>query len=169
MTWKLGKCVLFHQDNAPAHKSPDVMASYYCCGFVGVGSLSYSPELNPRPIDLEATHYASEYEILTLCTAQSVLSLCLYGLHLQGCCLGNCLKTISFWGMFLLHWQTDDTMETAYSFRRSGIFVDLITVHDQLLIIYWPNSHYGYQRIVCELDLLRARSSRKSVLKACNW
>uniref|UniRef100_A0A3Q0SYF5 Tc1-like transposase DDE domain-containing protein n=1 Tax=Amphilophus citrinellus TaxID=61819 RepID=A0A3Q0SYF5_AMPCI len=44
---KLTKEVLFHQDNAPAHKSVAVMAAVHDCGFELVDHPPYSPDLAP--------------------------------------------------------------------------------------------------------------------------
>ena len=44
---KLTKGVLFHQDNAPAHKSVVAMAAVRDCGFELVDRPLYSPDLAP--------------------------------------------------------------------------------------------------------------------------
>ena len=41
------KGVLFHQDNAPAHKSVVAMAAVHDCGFELVDHPPYSPDLAP--------------------------------------------------------------------------------------------------------------------------
>ena len=47
MAWKLTKGVLFHQDNAPEHKSVIAMAAVRDCGFELVDHPTYSPDLAP--------------------------------------------------------------------------------------------------------------------------
>ena len=44
---QLTKGVLFHQDNAPAHKSVVAMVAVRDCGFELVDHLPYSPDLAP--------------------------------------------------------------------------------------------------------------------------
>ena len=44
---KVSKGVLFHQDNAPAHKSTVAMAAIHECGFELVDHPPYSPDLAP--------------------------------------------------------------------------------------------------------------------------
>ena len=44
---KLTKGVLFHQDNAPAHKSVVAMAAGHDCGFELIEHPPYSPDLAP--------------------------------------------------------------------------------------------------------------------------
>ena len=49
---KLTKGVLFHQDNAPAHKSAIAMATVHACGFQVVDHPPYSPDLAPSDFHL---------------------------------------------------------------------------------------------------------------------
>ena len=44
---QLTKAVLFHQDNAPAHKSVVAMVAVHDCGFELVDHCPYSPDLAP--------------------------------------------------------------------------------------------------------------------------
>ena len=48
----LRRGVLFHQDNAPFHKSVVAMAAFHECGFELVQRQLYSPELAPSDLHL---------------------------------------------------------------------------------------------------------------------
>ena len=47
MAWKTDEWVLFHQDNAPAHKSVVAMAAVHYCGFELADHPPYSSDLAP--------------------------------------------------------------------------------------------------------------------------
>ena len=49
---KLTKGVLFHQDNAPVHKSVIAMAAIHDCGFKFIKHPPYSPDLAPSDFHL---------------------------------------------------------------------------------------------------------------------
>ena len=67
------KGVLFHQDNAPAHRSVVAMAAVHDCGFKVVNHPPYSPDLAPSDYflfpnkrkDLAGKHYRTDDEVLS--------------------------------------------------------------------------------------------------------
>ncbi|MCU7903102.1 MAG: transposase [Candidatus Thiodiazotropha sp. (ex Lucinoma aequizonata)] len=70
---KLTKGVLFHQDNAPAHKSVVAMAALHDCGFELIGHPPYSPDLAPSDFhlfpnmkkELAGKHYANDNDVIS--------------------------------------------------------------------------------------------------------
>ena len=69
---KLHKCVLFHQDNAPVHKSVIAMAAIHDCGFKLIGHPPYSPDLAPSDFHLfpklktaiSGAHFQSDDDVI---------------------------------------------------------------------------------------------------------
>ena len=63
--------MLFHKDNAPAHKSVIAMAAMHDCGFILFDLLPYSPDLAPSDYilfpnierNLARRHFLSEEEV----------------------------------------------------------------------------------------------------------
>ena len=69
---KLSKGVLFHQDNAPVHKSVIAMAAINDCGFKLIENLPYSPDLAPSDFHLfpkmktaiSSTYFQSDNDVI---------------------------------------------------------------------------------------------------------
>ena len=69
---KLTKGVLFHQDNAPVHKSVIAMAAIHDCGFKLIEHPPYSPDLAPSDFHLfpklktaiSSTHFQSDDDVI---------------------------------------------------------------------------------------------------------
>ena len=69
---KLTESVLFHQDNAPVHKSVIAMAAIHDCGFKLNEHPPYSPDLAPSDLDLflklktaiSGTHFQSDDDVI---------------------------------------------------------------------------------------------------------
>lgn len=69
---KLTKGVIFHQDNAPAHKSAVVMAKIHECGFQLAEHPPYSPDLAPSDFylfpkiknELRGRHFKSDDDVI---------------------------------------------------------------------------------------------------------
>ena len=69
---KLTKGVLFHQDNAPVHKSVIAMAAIHDCGFKLIEHPPYSPDLAPSDFHLfpklktaiSGTHFQSDDDVI---------------------------------------------------------------------------------------------------------
>ena len=69
---KLTKGVLFHQDNAPVHKSVIAMAAIHDCGFKLIEHPPYSPDLAPSDCHLfpklktaiSGTHFQSDDDVI---------------------------------------------------------------------------------------------------------
>ena len=69
---KLTKGVLFHQDNAPVHKSVIAMAAIHDCGFKSIAHPPYSPDLAPSDFHqfpklktaISGTHFQSDDDVI---------------------------------------------------------------------------------------------------------